>query len=117
MTMTSEHSEALINDVVRSLNRHAQRTVADVRLAISEGTVTRADLAEELSAVVTMALTVLHRVLDGVSILSQVGDAERLQAAEIDDMVALLQVLALTTELARRSRETAAPIWDLGSGE
>ena len=64
-----------------------------------------------------MALTVLHRVLDGVSILSQVGEAEQIQDAAIEDVVALLQVLALTTELARRARETAFPLWDLRSTE
>jgi hypothetical protein len=118
MTITSEHSDALIDDVVRSLERHWELTVADVRRAIAAGTETQADLAQELVECVGMALTILHRVLDGVSILSQVGaDAEPFKTAEIEDVVALIQVLALTTELARRSRETAAPLWDLLSHE
>lgn len=118
MTMTTEHSEALIEDAIALIDRHRELTTVDVRRSILDGNVTQADLAGELGEVLSMALTVLHRVLDGVSILSQVGDGvEQLETADIDDLVALIQVLALTTELARRSRETAGPLWDLLSRE
>ena len=46
MTMTTEHSAALIDEVIALLDKHRDLTVADVRQAIFDGTETRVHLVE-----------------------------------------------------------------------
>lgn len=112
MSIAADYSERLVEDLGPFLEWHFL-AVHQAMSALVEPDL-QDKLASELLGEIQRSLMIFRRVSDQVSILERVaGTPEAIGQADPSDIAELILVLAAAAELARRSRATAGPIWDL----